>query len=173
MIIAAANLSIDAHPGLAAFYRTRVQQPVLLVLPRYLTITAASVLTLAAGTLAAWYETTILLGSVSLTDLAGGVAFEALWLCFVTSVVAAFTSAIRGVLGVVGSTLALLLTLALLGSVRSISSWMPTRLAQGMAQLIRHNPASNTWHAAILTAVLIVALVSLTVKRLADRVLDA
>src|SRR6266545_1028652 len=64
VVVAAASLSIDAHPGLAAFYRTRVHRPILLVLPRYVVVTAASVATLALGTLGAWYETRVLLGSV-------------------------------------------------------------------------------------------------------------
>ncbi len=98
VVVAAANLSIDAHPALAAFYRTRVHRPILLVLPRYTVVTAASVATLALAALGAWYETTVLLGSVGFGALIGGLALEAIWFCFVTSIVAAFTSAIRGVL---------------------------------------------------------------------------
>src|SRR6266508_2076630 len=128
VVVAAASLSIDAHPGLAAFYRTRVHRPILLVLPRYVVVTAASVATLALGTLGAWYETTVLLGSVSVGALVGGLALEALWLCFVTGIVAVVASAIRGVLGVVGASIGLLLGLALLGNFPGASSWLPTRL---------------------------------------------
>ncbi len=96
VVVAAASLAIDAHPALAAFYRTRVHRPALLVLPRYLTVIAASVATLAVGTFGAWYETKVLLGHVPFGALMGGLALEALWLCFVTSIVTLFTSAPAG-----------------------------------------------------------------------------
>jgi ABC-2 type transport system permease protein len=168
VVVAAATLSIDAHPGLAAFYRTRVHRPTFLVLPRYAIVTAASVATLALGTLGAWYETTILLGSVSFGALMGGLALEALWICFVTSIVAAFTSAIRGVLGVVGASIALLLGLALLGNLPSVSSWLPTRLAASGADIVQRS-AGDIWHAAIVSGGATVAALILAVNRLGRR----
>jgi ABC-2 type transport system permease protein len=168
VVVAAASLSIDAHPALAAFYRTRVHRPALLVLPRYATVTAASVAALALGTFGAWYETAVLLGSVSFGALMGGLALEALWLCFATSIVALFTSAIRGVAGVVGGSIALLLALALLGGLSSASSWLPTRLASGGAALLRQ-PAGDIWHAVVVSAVATVAALGLAVYRLGER----
>jgi ABC-2 type transport system permease protein len=168
VVVAAATLAIDAHPGLAAFYRTRVRRPTRLVLPRYVIVTAASVATLALGTLGAWYETTVLLGSVSVGALVGGLALEALWLCFVTSIVTVFASTIRGVLGVVGASIALLLALALLGNLPAASSWLPTRLAASGADFVQHS-AGNVWHAAVVTGVATVAALSLAVNRLGTR----
>jgi ABC-2 type transport system permease protein len=168
VVVAAANLAFDAHPGLAAFYRTRVHQPTRLVLPRYVMVTAASVATLALGTLGAWYETTVLLGSVSAGALLGGLALEALWLCFVTSIVALFSSAIRGVLGVVGASIALLLALALLGNLPSISSWLPTRLAGSGADFVQHS-ANDVWHAAIISGVATVVTLCVAVNRFGKR----
>jgi ABC-2 type transport system permease protein len=168
VVVAAATLSIDAHPGLAAFYRTRVHRPILLVLPRYAIVTAASVATLALGTFGAWYETTVLLGSVPFGALMGGLALEALWLCFVTSIVTVFTSAIRGVLGVVGGSIALLLTLALLDGLPSAFSWLPTRLAASGGDLIQH-PAGDVWHAVVVSSLATVAALSLAVNRLGKR----
>lgn len=78
VIVAAANVAIDAHPGLAAFYRTRIHRPALLVVPRYVTTSAASIAALALGTLGAWYETIVLLGTVPLGALMTGLALEAL-----------------------------------------------------------------------------------------------
>jgi ABC-2 type transport system permease protein len=168
VVVAAANLSIDVHPGLAAFYRTRVHRPTLLVLPRYVMATAASVATLAIGTLGAWYETTVLLGHVPFGALMGGLALEALWFCFVTSIVAVFSSAIRGVLSVVGAAIALLLGLAFVGNLPSISSWLPTRLAASGSDFVQH-PAGDVWHAAIVSAVATVVALSLAVNRFGTR----
>jgi ABC-2 type transport system permease protein len=171
VVVAAATLAIDARPAVAAFYRTRARRPALLVLPRYAVVTAASVAMLALGTLAAWYQTAVLLGHVPAADLAAGLALEALWLCFVTGVVAVFTSAVRGVLGVVGGSIALLLVLALLGGVHSLSSWLPTRLAGSGADLLRH-PAGDVWHAALVAAAATVAALWLAVSRQGARLPD-
>jgi ABC-2 type transport system permease protein len=169
VIVTAATLSIDARPGLAEFYRTRLRRPTRLVLPRYLTITGAAVAAFAVGTLGAWYETTILLGHISLADLAAGSALEALWLCFVTSVVAACTSVIRSVLGAVGSAVALLLALDGLGAAPALSSWMPARLAESVADLTGPQPGGNIWHAVVIASVATAALISLAVNRIGQR----
>jgi ABC-2 type transport system permease protein len=169
VIVTAATLSIDARPGLAEFYRTRLRRPTRLVLPRYLTITGAAVAAFAVGTLGAWYETTILLGHISLADLAAGSALEALWLCFVTSVVAACTSVIRSVLGAVGSAVALLLALDVLGAAPALSSWMPTRLAESVADLTGPQPGGNIWHGALIAGLVTAALISLAVNRIGQR----
>ena len=128
MIVAAASLAIDARPGVAAFYRTRLRRPTRLVLPRYLTITAAAIAAFALGTLGARYETTVLLGPIRPADLAAGFGLETVSLCFATAVAAVFTSVVRSVLGAVGWALACLLGLAALSAVPAISSWLPTRL---------------------------------------------
>ena len=168
VVVAAASLSIDAVPGLAGFYRTRVRRPTLLVLPRYVIVTAASVGALAVGTLGALYETSVLLGSVPIGALFVGLAMEALWFCFVTSIVAVFTSAIRGVLGVVGASLALLLALALLGNLPAASSWLPTRLAASGADLVQHR-AGDIWHAVVVSGIASVAALLVAVNRLGKR----
>src|SRR5260370_29024869 len=109
VVVAAVTLAVDARPGLAAFYRTRLRHPVLLLLPRYVTTTGVTLVALALGMLAAWYETTALLGAVSFRSLLAALALQAVWFCFVTSVVAFFTSTVRGVPGAIGSSIALLL----------------------------------------------------------------
>ena len=110
VVVAAGTLCIDANPILAAFYRTR-QRGRRLLLPRYATLTAAVVATLALGTLGAWYETAILLGPLRATDVLGGFLLQALWFGFVTSVVAAAASVVRGVPGAIGAAVALLLAI--------------------------------------------------------------
>ena len=104
-------------------------------------------------------------GSFSVGALLGGFALEALWLCFVTGIVLVFSSAIRGLLGVVGASIALLLALALLGNLPAVSSWLPTKLAGSEADLVKH-AADGIWRAAVITGVATVAAVSLGVYRL-------
>jgi ABC-2 type transport system permease protein len=173
VVVAAASLSVDARPSLSAFYRTRLRRPVLLLLPRYLTTTVASLVALAVGTLGAWYETTVLLGAVPFGKLMLGLALEALWFCFVTSLVALFTGTIRGIAGVVCASIAALLALVAAGSVfRGVSSWLPTKLV-GTAANIVQQPVGNVWHAVIVSAVAAVAAVSLGINRLGRRELYA
>jgi ABC-2 type transport system permease protein len=169
VIVVAASLAIDARPGLAAFYRTRLRRPTRLVLPRYLTITAAAIAALALGTLAAWYETTVLLGSLPLAGLAAGFGLEALWLCFATAVVAVFTSAVRSVLGAAGWALGCLLGLTALGAIPALSSWLPTRLAGSAADLIGQHAPAGLWHPMLVAALASPALVALAVRRIGQR----
>jgi ABC-2 type transport system permease protein len=171
-VVAAANLAIDASPALSAFYRTRVHRPARLVLPRYVTVTAASIAALVLGMLGAWYETTVLLGSVPAGDIAAGLALEAVWLCFVTSVVAFFTSATRSVLATIGASIGVLLALALLGGLDAASSWVPTRLAGSAASVVHHS-AGDVWHAILVTAVATAVVLGFAVWRLGKRELGA
>jgi ABC-2 type transport system permease protein len=167
-IITASSVAIDAHPVIAAFYRTRVQRPASLLLPRYLSVTAASVAALALGTLGAWYETEILLGHVGARALLGGLALQALWICFVASAVTLATTTIRSVAGAVGASIASLLALALLGNLSSASSWVPTRLSSSSADPLRHHTA-GVWHAILVTALATLAALTLAIDRLGKR----
>ena len=168
VIVAAANLSIDARPALAAFYRTRLQRSALLVLPRYLVATAASVATLAVGTLGAWYETTVLLGHLPVEALSAGLALETLWLCFATSIVALFTSTTRSLGATIGGSIASLLALGLLGDLSATSSWLPTRLAGSEADILQHTD-NNLWQTILITSLATLFALSLAVNRLSQR----
>jgi len=167
-IITASSVAIDARPVIAAFYRTRVQTPAFLLLPRYLTVTAASVAALALGTLGAWYETEILLGHVGAGALLGGLALQGLWICFATSTVTLATTTTRTVAGAVGASLAALLALALLGNVAPTSSWVPTRLSGSTADLLRHH-TTGVWHAILVTALATLASLAVAIDRLRKR----
>jgi len=167
-LVAAANLAIDANPGLAAFYRSRIQRPVLLVLPRYAAVTAASVATLALGTLAAWYETRTVIGAVSFGPLLAGFALEALWLCFVTSVVALAAGMVRSVTAIVGYSIVFLLALSLIQSLPEANSWLPTRLSGGVSALVGQ-PFGDTWHAVVITGIFAVAALAGALKLFGSR----
>jgi ABC-2 type transport system permease protein len=169
-IVAAASLTIDSRPVLAAFYRTRLRRPGPLLLPRYVVVTAAAIAALALGTLSAWYECSVLLGPLSPADLAGGFGLEALWICFSVSLVAAFTGVVRGVLAVAGWSVGLLLALSALGGViPALSSWLPTRLAGSAAALVGPAPVPDLWHAVLVTGSATIALLALALRRLGRR----
>ena len=60
--MAASAYNFDARPGLSVFFRTRVPSMWRLVAPRFAASAAAGVVAYLLGTLAAWYETRLLIG---------------------------------------------------------------------------------------------------------------
>jgi ABC-type transport system involved in multi-copper enzyme maturation permease subunit len=73
-----------------------------------------------------------------------------------------FSSLVRGLLGVVGATLGLLLALALLGSFSVISSWSPTRLSGSMADFMQESRGDH-WQAIAVTLVISIAACAIAV----------
>lgn len=168
VMVVAASVSVDANPVLAVFYRTRVRRAAGLLLPRFVTVMAASLLALALGTLGAWYETSVLIGRLSFGPLAVGFLFESAWLLFVGSSVAFFSSVIRGVLGVAGAAVGLFLALALVESIPGVLTWMPTRLAESASDLIGQ-PAGYIWHALVIAVAASLLGLAVAVSRLGKR----
>jgi hypothetical protein len=72
VVVAAASLAIDARPGLAAFYRSRVRRPSILVVPRYVATSLVATIALGLGVLCALYETSVLIGPMRPGALAAG-----------------------------------------------------------------------------------------------------
>lgn len=147
-IVASASLAFDAQPALSAFYRTRLRSSARLVLPRMAVVDGATAAMLALGFLGAWYETTVLLGSVSALGILAGFAVTSLWFCFVISIVAAVASVLRSVLAVAGTSTGLLLALSLMGSLSSRFDWLPTKLAGSAADVVMRQ-SSGVWPAVI------------------------
>ncbi len=168
VMVVAASVSVDANPVLAVFYRTRVRSGAGLLLPRFVTVMTASVLALAFGTVGAWYETSVLIGPLSFGPLAIGFLLEAVWLLFVGSSVAFFSSVTRSVLSVAGAAVGMFLVLALLESVPGVLSWMPTRLAASASDLIGR-PAGPIWHAVVIAAAASLLGLGTAVNRLGKR----
>jgi len=167
-VVAAASVTLDGNVMVARFYRSRIRSSSALVLPRYAVVTATSVVALTLGTLAAAYETRVLFGGFSAGAVAVGLVLQSTWLCFVTAIVVLFASVLRSVVGVVGAAIAVLLALALLGSVLPDASWLPSRLAASGAVLLDH-AAGNLWHAVVTTVVAAAAMLAVGVRRLGRR----
>jgi hypothetical protein len=62
VVIAASAFTFDARRGLSTFFRTRASSMWQLIAPRFAASAAVAVAAYTLGTLAAWYETVLLLG---------------------------------------------------------------------------------------------------------------
>ncbi|HUR49213.1 MAG TPA: hypothetical protein VMY88_06780 [Acidimicrobiales bacterium] len=161
---AAGALCIDATPTLATFYRTRIASVRTLLVPRYAVIALAAVISFAVGTLAAWYETTVLLGRVSASDVAVATAFGGLYLLFAVAVVAFASSLVRSTLATVGVALSLLFLLPILGIYPPAGRVLPSALAGAFGAIVLGGEAGAFLRPALLTMVLIPLLLALAVR---------
>jgi ABC-2 type transport system permease protein len=169
VMVSASALAFDARREMAVFLRTRVDTPRAIVIPAYTVNAAAAVAGFVLGSLAAWYETAVLLGTLPAWPMLAGIGYGALFLVFAVAAVAAVASLARGVLAASGITLALLLALAILGNMPSIGKWLPTNLAGAIVGLVRDTNPADQLPAAVVTAVLSVALLTLAVRLSARR----
>ena len=159
MLVAASALAFDARREMAVFLRTRVDSVRAILLPAFTVNALAATSALIIGSLAAWYETAVLLGGLPAVPMLVGIAYGALFLVFAVATVAAVAAVVRGVLAAAGIALTVLLVLAILGSFGSLGHWLPTSLAGAMAALVRDTSPADYLPAAGITAVLAVALV--------------
>lgn len=134
--VAASALGFDSSPGLAAFFRTRVRSMWQLIAPRFAAYAVAGALAYLLGTLAAWYETRLLIGSLPVAGLFAGVACAVVYLAFAIALTALATSLARNTVASAGITLAILLALPLLADVHAISNWVPSALVGAPADLV-------------------------------------
>ena len=167
-IVTASTLGLDSNRSIAAFYRSRVRNPVALIMPRMASSAAIAIAALALGALGAWYETEVLLGHVPVAPLAAGFLFESLWLCLVVGVTAFYASVLRSVAGAAGASVATLLVTALLSAVPHLSPWLPTRLSGSLSMLIGQ-PAGDIWKAVLVAAVVTLAAVAVSIRLFAQR----
>jgi ABC-2 type transport system permease protein len=132
--LAAAALSFDTRHGLSTFLRTRVTSTWQLVIPRFAASAAAAVA--AYGTLAAWYETQVLIGSLPVGGMLGGMLCGAVYLTFAVAVTALAASLVRSVIGTVAVALAILVVLPIAGAFHLIASWLPSALVNAPVDLV-------------------------------------
>ena len=115
MGIAAAALTFDSKPQMGVFLRTRVANVRAILLPRFVVITAAIVCSFVIGSIAALYETVVLLGSLSIGGWFAGTMLGCLYLIFAVAVVAAVAGKANSVLFTVMVSIGIMLVLPLLG----------------------------------------------------------
>jgi ABC-2 type transport system permease protein len=133
--VAASALSFDARKGLAIFLRTRVTSLWALVLPPFVASAVAAALAYVLGTLAACYETAVLIGSLRAGQVAAGVLCFVVYLTFAVAVTAFASSLVRSTIGTVAIALAILFVLPVASVIKRISNWLPSSLPGAPAAL--------------------------------------
>lgn len=143
VLVAAAALSVDSRPEVAAFLRTRVEAPGRLLMPRFAVMSATAVAALVAGTVVAWALTAALLGSLPAGGMVLGTVLGGLYLCFAVAVVAAVAGILRSVVAIATTSLGALILLPIVGLAPAIEVWLPSQLFASIAGLVDGEPASD------------------------------
>ncbi len=135
VVLAAEAFSFDARPGLATFLRTRVASIWRLVTPRFTAYAVTGAVAYLLGTLAAWFETTQLIGSLPVAGVLGGMLCGSVYLVFAVAVTAFAAGLGRGTLAAAGIAFMILLALPVLGTLNAIADWLPSALITAPADL--------------------------------------
>jgi ABC-2 type transport system permease protein len=167
--IAASALAFDAHRGLSTFLRTRVSSVWVLVRPRVVVSAAAAVLAYTMGTLAAWYETALLLGPLPVGAVLAGLLCESLYLVFAVAVVAAAAAVARKTVGIVGIALSALILMSIVGNLGVLHDWLPSTLAGAPVELLTTTELIDYLPAMAVTVGAVVALIAVAVVGLRRR----
>jgi ABC-2 type transport system permease protein len=136
VVIAAGAFGFDSKIGLATFLRTRVTSLWQLVIPRFTVNAAAAIAAYVLGTLAAWYETSLLIGSLPVAAMVEGILCAACYLTFAVALSAMAAALVKNTLGAVGLTVVVLLALPIAALAHSIQNWLPSALVNAPVSLI-------------------------------------
>lgn len=165
VLIAAAAISVDARPEVAAFLRTKVSQPGHLVVPRFAIAATTSVVALVAGTAIAWALTASLLGGLPVWPMVLGTVLGGVYLGFAVAVVAAISGLIRSVPAIALSALGVLIVMPIIGLVPAIEVWLPSHLFGAIIGLIEGAPGTDYLGSTLVTLVLSPLLVGFAMAR--------
>jgi ABC-2 type transport system permease protein len=168
--IAAGAFSFDVRPGVSTFLRTRVAGMRQLIVPRYVLNAAAAAGAYLLGTLAAWYETQLLIGAMPAGSVLAGALCETVYLAMAVALTALAASLVRSTLGAVAMALGLLLVLPIIGAWHAADRWLPSTLVNAPVDLISgaHHLQHFVPSLAVTVAVAVTALV-LAMLRLRER----
>jgi ABC-2 type transport system permease protein len=170
VVLAAGALTFDATPGRAIFLRTRVPSSWRLIAPRVAVSAAAAIVAYALGTIAAWYETSLLLGPLPAARMLAGLLCAAAYLTFAVAVTALAAALTRTTLATAGTAFVVLLALPVLGTVHVLERWLPSALVDAPVELVNgaHQLAYFSPALVVAAAATVAALVIAT-TRLAAR----
>jgi ABC-2 type transport system permease protein len=170
VVLASGALTFDASQGRAIFLRTRVGGCWQLLAPRVTVSAAAAAVAYLLGTLAAWYETSLLLGSLPAGRMLAGVLCAAAYLTFAVAVTALAASLARSTIATAGITFVILLALPVLGTVHVIDRWLPSVLVDAPVELVNGaHQLDYFWPALVVAAVATAAALALATSRLNAR----
>jgi ABC-2 type transport system permease protein len=165
VLVAAAAISVDARPEVAAFLRTRVDRPGRLLVPRVAVASATATGALVAGTVVAWGLTGALLGPLPADAMVLGTVLGALYLAFAVAVVAAIAGVLRSVPGIALASLGVLIVLPVFGLVPAVEVWLPSQLFASIAGLIEGDGAGEYLRSTLVTLVVTPLLVWIAMAR--------
>ena len=170
VVLAAGTLTFDARPGLAIFLRTRVGGCWQLIAPRFAVSAAAAAVAYLLGTLAAWYETVLLVGRLPAAPVLTGVAFGAVYLTFAVAVTALAASMARSTIAAAGIAFIFLLALPVLSNVRLLARWLPSALVNAPVDLVDGtHQLGYFWPSLLTAAVATGAALAVATRRLGAR----
>jgi ABC-2 type transport system permease protein len=162
--VAAAALTFDAKPQMGIFLRTRVNHVRDIVGPRYLVVTAAVATAFTLGSIAALYESTVLMGSLPFGGWLLGTLLGCLYLAFAVAVVAAVAGKTESVLVTVIVAIGVLLLMPIIGIAPEVGEWMPSHLVGAIDSLVRGGAVSDYLGATVVTVALTVGALGLAVR---------
>lgn len=169
VVVAAGALTMDAKPELAAFLRTKVSRPAVLLGPAYAVTVAAAVVGLVAGTAVTWVLTHVLIGPLPAGAMVVGTLYGAVYLAFAVAVVAAVAGFTRSQAATVFGALGLLVALPIVGSIEAVGAWLPSELLGAVASLVDGAAAGDFARPLIVAVAATGALVALAAWRLERR----
>lgn len=147
VLIAAAALAFDSRPEGSAFLRTRASTSQI-ILPKFTVTAAGSAIAYISGSLIAWYEADVLLGTLPVPPTLAGLAFGTLFMVFLVAVVALAASICRGMIGVAAASIGLLIALPILGALGVDQGLLPTHLFGALGDL----PKGAAFHSYLIAA---------------------
>lgn len=147
VIVVAGALAFDAIPEMGVFLRTRVSPAWKILVPRIVVSFAAAAGAFVLGTGVAWYETWALLGAPDAAPVLVGAALGVAFLAFVVALTAAVAQRMQSVLSTVMTSLVVLIAMPLLGLAPAIARWLPTSLANALADLPSGGTMNDYWPA--------------------------
>ncbi len=159
VIAAVSPFTVDAHRGLSLFYRSRVPNAGRLIIPKYLVILAATLVSFLVGLLLCWGETSLLLGHISLGRIMVGSFLACIYIAFALALCLALSTLLRAVLPALGFTVAFLLVIPFLGASSLAARWIPSSLIGSVGSIAEGSGFSSYGPAAGMTVCATVILV--------------
>jgi ABC-2 type transport system permease protein len=169
VVIAAGAFSFDSRPGMATFLRTRASGMWQLIGPRFTVNALAAAVAYLLGSLAAWYETALLIGPLPAGEVAAGILCGTVYLAFAVAVTGAAASLVRGTLATLGVAIVVLLLLPLLGTFRAVHDWLPSALVNAPVDLLTGTSLSHFLPAVAVAAAAAALALAATVSRMGRR----
>lgn len=162
--IAAAALTFDAKPQMGIFLRTRAHRIRDIIVPRFAVMSLAVVGGFVLGSIAALYESVVLMGALPIGGWLLGTLLGSLYLVFAVALVAMVAARAKSVMLTLVASIAVLLLMPIVGVVPALSEWLPSHLVGAVDGLVRNDGFSDYVRAAIVTVGLTIVALRVAVR---------